>query len=673
MRMACKAAGPRSGRGAAAMLALLVGAPAALVAAGPARATTDTFRAIGAAQTWTVPPGINRATFTLDGARGGSTGSGSSVGGLGGRAIATIALAPGETLQINVGGEGGDVVRGPGGYNGGGDDSPSCFSLTSHGTGGGASDVRRDVNPPDSTFALDERLLVAGGGGGAGASGDAGTGGAGGGIAGGDGGRGIEVASGGGGGTQTAGGAPAALGAPGPAGELGQGGGRSSACVATGGGGLWGGAGGGIDLGSVPFHHWVGFGGGGGGSGFTPDATGMTSGVSAGSGEVSITYSQPSVTIARAAGQADPANSGPVHFTADFSEPVSGFSAADVVLGGSAQPGSAVVTGPGPSYDVALSGMAADGTVTAAIGPGAAASLATTNTSTATAAGAVAAYDRTAPTVSIASPADGGTYRPGQRAIVSYSCLDAPNGSGAVSCVGDLAGSTPGTLPAGSLLPTGVASLGAHTFSVTATDRAGNATTATHSYRVSTRAGCTRLDIALMTVRRTGTRVEVTGIADRLLRGQNVQIRAGGAVVAHAVVRADGMFATSTKAPKANAVRSIGYSARVAALRSNTLRLTRHMTLTSARLAAGRVVLTGRLSPANRRRPAVRLLRRSRDCRPRFEVVGRSRVRRDGTFRVSFKPARGAVNASYRASTTLPDGTPTYTLPRAVRLRAAGP
>src|SRR5256884_4277942 len=44
----------------------------------------------------------------------------------------------------------------------------------------------------------------------------------------------------------------------------------------------------------------------------------------------------PTVTINQAAGQADPTSTAPITFTAVFSEPVSGFTGSDVVIGGTA-------------------------------------------------------------------------------------------------------------------------------------------------------------------------------------------------------------------------------------------------------------------------------------------------------------------------------------------------
>jgi hypothetical protein len=80
-----------------------------------------------------------------------------------------------------------------------------------------------------------------------------------------------------------------------------------------------------------------------------------------------IDTTRPSVTINQAAGQADPTGTSPVNFTVTFSEPVNGFTGADVALSGTAGPTTATVTGSGASYTVAVSGMTSHGTVIASI------------------------------------------------------------------------------------------------------------------------------------------------------------------------------------------------------------------------------------------------------------------------------------------------------------------
>jgi hypothetical protein len=85
---------------------------------------------------------------------------------------------------------------------------------------------------------------------------------------------------------------------------------------------------------------------------------------------VSVTSSdttRPTVTINQAAGQVDPTNSSTIHFTAVFSEPVSDFATGDVTLSGTAGATTATVTGSGTTYNVAVSGMTASGTVIASL------------------------------------------------------------------------------------------------------------------------------------------------------------------------------------------------------------------------------------------------------------------------------------------------------------------
>ncbi len=92
------------------------------------------------------------------------------------------------------------------------------------------------------------------------------------------------------------------------------------------------------------------------------------------------------MAINQAASQADPANISPINFTVVFSELVSDFVTGDVTLGGTAGATTAIVTGNGTTYNVAVSGMTSDGTVIATLAAGVAhdaagnASLASTST-----------------------------------------------------------------------------------------------------------------------------------------------------------------------------------------------------------------------------------------------------------------------------------------------------
>ncbi|MGA8795822.1 MAG: glycine-rich protein, partial [Candidatus Cybelea sp.] len=209
----------RSGRcafsfcAAAAMLAGCGGSQAPIAASGATSVTHPlthhrTFHYTGREQTFIVPSGVTQITVDAAGASGpyGAVSSSCKMtGGLGGLAQATIAVTPGETLAVFVGGEGtigaacgSEYGDGSGGFNGGGNGGTSGYSFNGDG-GGGASDLR------EGGSALSDRILVAGGGGGQGASDWGGTGGAGGGPRGGAGGIGYgpgPVGGGGGGGTQ---------------------------------------------------------------------------------------------------------------------------------------------------------------------------------------------------------------------------------------------------------------------------------------------------------------------------------------------------------------------------------------------------------------------------------------------------------------------------------------
>lgn len=77
---------------------------------------------------------------------------------------------------------------------------------------------------------------------------------------------------------------------------------------------------------------------------------------------------RPTVTINKGASQADPSTTTTtVTFDVVFSEPVTGFTGADVILGGTALPTTAVVSGSGAVYTVVVSGMTVEGNVTASI------------------------------------------------------------------------------------------------------------------------------------------------------------------------------------------------------------------------------------------------------------------------------------------------------------------
>ncbi len=80
--------------------------------------------------------------------------------------------------------------------------------------------------------------------------------------------------------------------------------------------------------------------------------------------------------------------------------------------------------------------------------------------------------DSDKPTANITRPEDGAVYKLGKPVTANYKCADKQ--SGLDTCVG--------TVPEGSSVDT--SSIGDHTFTVTATDKAGNVTVTTHHYQV---------------------------------------------------------------------------------------------------------------------------------------------------------------------------------------------
>jgi hypothetical protein len=175
-------------------------------------------------------------------------------------------------------------------------------------------------------------------------------------------------------------------------------------------------------------------------------------------------------------------------------------------------------------------------------------------------------------------------------------------------------------------------------------------------------------ELTLLNVRRVGRRVLLTGLAERTLAGAPVSIVEGGVVVARTTIGADGAFGTRVRVPPMRGGRVLRYQAKLGTLQSRNLRLKRRMVLRSARLRGGRIVLSGRISGAPRRgtRPLVRLLARPRGCATQRVQVGRARLRRDGSFRVSGLPLPGVDVAVYQARAKLRGRGVTFSLPQTI-------
>ena len=126
---------------------------------GQAREQEVTFDFTGGQQSFVVPPGVSSIHIQAWGAEGATVVTDAPAG-LGGFAEGDLDVAPGQTLEIFVGGQGCvqfSSTLGCGGFNGGGD---AGGAAEGRGGGGGASDVRI------FGATLDDRVIVAAGGGG---------------------------------------------------------------------------------------------------------------------------------------------------------------------------------------------------------------------------------------------------------------------------------------------------------------------------------------------------------------------------------------------------------------------------------------------------------------------------------------------------------------------------
>ena len=123
------------------------------------------------------------------------------------------------------------------------------------------------------------------------------------------------------------------------------------------------------------------------------------------------------VTIDQATGQVDPTSTGPINFTAVFSQPVIGFITGDVTLSGTTGATTATVTeiapNDGTTYTIAVSGMTTSGIVIATINAGAATDVLSNGNAASTSTDNTVTYDLNYPTVSSSSPANNATLSSG--------------------------------------------------------------------------------------------------------------------------------------------------------------------------------------------------------------------------------------------------------------------
>lgn len=446
-----------------------------------------TFRYTGTTAAWTVPPGVAKADFTVEGAKGGSDSS-QSILGRGAQVIATLgSLTAGEQATVSVGGAGKtDAEGGAGGFNGGGDG-------TLGGGGGGFSSVSLG-----STL-----MLLAGGGGGKGLRGfnsiaetEPGGG------AGGNGGRegtrgsagvatetyGAKLGAGSGGtqggeggvggtrgdvtGTSTCPGGAGAGTAGASGGSLSGGGGASGAGGGGGGGYVGGGQGGGGAADACGDR--AGSGGGGGGSSFA--ATGITATIFSGfrrsNGQVSIAYPNP-VTAGK--------RSYLTLLDQELVVPVE-----SGLLSGAPGPGGDPLTASladPPAHG--LTTVNGDGSFTYVPTPGyTGADSFAYRLADATGDYATAQVTLTVavpPTAEISEPVAGGTYVAGQSVWTAFSCSEGAGGIGMSSCT-DSNGIKTGTGGFGHL---DTSTVGPHTYTVAALSKDGLSGSTSIDYTVT--------------------------------------------------------------------------------------------------------------------------------------------------------------------------------------------
>ncbi len=440
-----------------------------------------TVRYSGTTTVWTVPPGVGKADFTVEGARGGGAGFN-----LGARVEATLgSLAAGEAVTVSVGGAGSRFSEGgAGGFNGGGDgtlgsggggfSSVELASTLMLLAGGGGGQGLNAGEEKGSSGGQGGESGLAGKNGGATTANDATLGGGGGGATGGSGG------AGGGGGTVTEtsscpGGA--FVGAPGTGGGSFAGGGGATGAGGGGGGGYVGGGQGGGGAGDA-CGSTAGSGGGGGGSSFVAPGLSaqFTGGARNGDGQVWISY-------------LDPVRAGKQHSYTTLPEKALIVPAASGVLTGASGPvgdplsaslvsppahGSLTLDDDGSFTYMPASGYFGGDSFTYRVDAGG--SYATASVILRVAA---------PPSASISAPLAGSSYTVGQSVPTAFSCSEGAGGTGLSSC-NDSSGTKAGSGGAGHL---DTSAVGPHTYTVTAVSKDGLTGSTSIGYTVVSRSG----------------------------------------------------------------------------------------------------------------------------------------------------------------------------------------
>jgi hypothetical protein len=188
---------------------------------------------------------------------------------------------------------------------------------------------------------------------------------------------------------------------------------------------------------------------------------------------------------------------------------------------------------------------------------------------------------------------------------------------------------------------------------------------------------CTTRSLVLTDVVRKGSRVTITGVADKRFVGRSVTIKfeADGRTAGRALVASNGTFKTTAPLPskRLRSSNRARYQAVLGKEKSLNLKLERRMYIDRLTAKDGKVTVAGRVTrPLGTPRQTITLTRRV-SCR-RSELVTRVKPGADGRFSVTVDAPKGQTASVYRLGTKVRKTQknkklyPTFTLPRGVDL-----
>jgi len=188
---------------------------------------------------------------------------------------------------------------------------------------------------------------------------------------------------------------------------------------------------------------------------------------------------------------------------------------------------------------------------------------------------------------------------------------------------------------------------------------------------------CTTRSLVLTDVLRKGSRVTITGVADKRFVGQSVTIRfeADGRTAGRALVAPNGTFQTTARLPsrRLRSSNRARYQAVLGKEKSLNLKLERRMYVDRLTSENGTVTVAGRVTrPLGTPVQTITLTRRV-SCRD-MEVVARFKPAAGGRFSITVDAPKGETSSVYRLGTKVRKTQrnkklyPTFTLPRGVDL-----